>query len=285
MGLGSINTYDLDEARELARKARQQLKENIDPLTARMAQTQAAKLAAAKDNTFKECAEDYFNFHKDKWTSGKWQKNFTTTMNLYVYPKVGHLSVASIDTGLVLECIKPIWKTKTHTADHVRRRIADILQWATVHNLRSGENPARWAGHLKHSLPSVDEIAETSHHAALPFAEAPAFMAKLRGTEGIAARALELTVLCALRTKEVIGARWDEIDFATKTWTVPKARMKFGAVMAMTTEAKRVFIYRIRTSGSCRLPQCRSNSMYSGLSGLSKLRLIFRSCATLLQFQ
>lgn len=227
MGLGRVDDVTLEAAREKARKARNQKWEGLCPLTEQRKTLQANKLMRAKDKTFKEVADDYFNFHKGKWNA-KWQLNFARNMTKYAYPTLGHLSVAHIDTGLVLDCIKPIWLSKTTTADSVRRRIKDILDYATTHGLRSGLNPARWDGHLKHSLPAVNELKADAHHAALPYVEAPAFMAALRAEEGISARALEFAVLTCCRTNEVIGARWEEINFETKTWTVPKARMQKG---------------------------------------------------------
>jgi integrase len=226
MGLGPLHTYSLHEARELARKARQQIREGHDPLELREAAKQAEKLQAAKAKTFQECANEYYATHADKWKNYKWRQQFKNTLRDYVHPKIGKLSIANIDTGQVLRCIEPIWKTKTSTADRVRHRIKAVLDWATVRNYRVGENPARWEGHLEHILPRKAELAKTEHHPALPYAELPAFMAELRATEGIDARALELTILCALRTQETLGAQWSEIDFDNKVWTIPVSRMK-----------------------------------------------------------
>src|SRR5262249_10960672 len=188
MGLGPLHTYSLHEARELARKARQQIREGHDPLELRRTRKQAQRLEAAKAKTFKECAEEYYAAHADKWKSDKWRAQFKATLRDYVYPKIGNLSVAAIDTGLMLECIRPIWKTKITTADRVRHRIKAVLDWAAVHNHRTGENPARWEGHLEHTLASKGEFAKIEPHAALPYAEMPTFMAQLRATKGVDAR-------------------------------------------------------------------------------------------------
>jgi integrase len=136
--------------------------------------------------------------------------------------------VAAIDTGLVLKCIEPIWQQKTETASRVRGRIESVLDWATVRGYRTGDNPARWKGHLAEVLPARSQIQKPNHHAALPFAEVPEFVAALTKREGVAARALEFTILTAARTGEVIGARWEEIDTAAKLWTVPAGRIKGG---------------------------------------------------------
>ena len=225
MGLGSAATYNLDEARELARKARQQIKEGIDPLLARQEQLAELKLAATKKKTFKECAVGYLAAHAGNW-SAKAHDDFIASLDKYVYSICGSMPVAAVDQDLVMQCLTPIWLTKTPTAKRVRGRIEDVLYWSTVQGFRTGENPARWEKQLEFLLPKPN--ANNNHHAALPYAEAPAFMAALRALEGIPARALELTVLCATRTAETLGAKWDEIDLAEKVWTVPAARMKGG---------------------------------------------------------
>jgi integrase len=108
----------------------------------------------------------------------------------------------------------------------VRGRIEAILDWATVRGHRSGDNPARWKGHLAEVLPRSADIAVANHHAALPYSQLPEFLAELRKREGVAARALEFCILTAARTNEVIGARWGEFDLKTGIWTVPAERMK-----------------------------------------------------------
>ena len=226
MGLGPLHTFDLAEARELARKARQQLHAGTDPLEERKATKQTEKLKAAKAKTFQEYAEEYYATHEGKWKNLKWHQQFKNTLRDYVHPKIGKLSIADIDTGQVLRCVEPIWKTKTTTADRVRVRIMHVLDWGTVRNYRVGQNPARWEGHLEHILPRKGDFAKTDHHAALPYAETPTLMAALRAIKGIDARALELTILTALRTQESIGAEWSEIDFDKKIWTIPVSRMK-----------------------------------------------------------
>ena len=142
-------------------------------------------------------------------------------MTAYVFPKFGKVPVAAVDTGLVLKAIEPIWHEKTETASRVRNRIESVLDWATVRGFRPGDNPARWRGHLENVLPARSQIQPTDNHAALPYAEIPAFMAALRPRTAIAARALEFLILTATRSGAVIGARWEEFDLAAKVWTVP----------------------------------------------------------------
>ena len=139
---------------------------------------------------------------------------------------IGKLSVADIDTGQVLRVLEPIWQEKTETANRVRGRIESVLDWATVRGYRTGTNPARWRGHLGEVLPAPSQITKIEHHPALPYADLPEFMSALSEREGVAARALEFTILTAARTGEAIGAQWSEIDVDAKVWTVPAGRMK-----------------------------------------------------------
>ncbi len=139
---------------------------------------------------------------------------------------MGGLTVAAVDTALVLKAIEPIWATKPETAGRLRGRIEAVLDWAHARGFRHGENPARWRGHLDKLLPSRRKVARVKHHAALPYAEIPAFMTGLRTREGVSARALEFAILTATRTNETINARWSEIDTKAKLWTIPPERMK-----------------------------------------------------------
>jgi integrase len=134
--------------------------------------------------------------------------------------------VQAVDTGLVLKVLEPIWTAKPETASRVRGRLESILDFAKVRGDRDSENPARWRGHLDKLLPAHSKVREVEHHAALPYAELPAFLASLREQEGVAALAMEFLILTAARTGEGIGALWAEIDLFDKTWTVPAARMK-----------------------------------------------------------
>jgi integrase len=138
------------------------------------------------------------------------------------------MDVAAIALADVLRAIEPNWTTKTITIDRTRSRIEAVLDWCVVRGHRPpGTNPAKWKGHLDQVLPAVRKVAPRGHHAALPYAQLPAFMVELRGgEEGIAARALEFIILTAARTGEALGAIWNEIDLGAATWTVPAERMK-----------------------------------------------------------
>ena len=239
MGLGPLHTIDLTKARARAAAAREQLLDGIDPLEARRAAKAAQAEAAKQVKTFKQAATDYFAQHAEDWGNRKHREQFTSSMEDYAYPLIGNMSVAAIGTPEILKVMEQpvaarlgyaagqLWSVRRTTADRVRGRIEKILAWATVRGFRTGDNPARWTGHLKETLPSKRN-GHDAHHAAMPYRELPKFLAALRTRDGVAARALEFLILTAARTGEVTGATWDEIDFKTATWIIPAGRMKGG---------------------------------------------------------
>jgi integrase len=227
MGLGPTHTYSLKDARKRAREARQKKYDGIDPLDAKRAAAAAARLAAAKAMTFGQCVEAYLETHDAGWKNAKHRQQMRMTLTEYCKP-ISNLSVSDIDTDLVLRCLTPLWQTRTATAKRLRGRIERVLSWAKGRGLRTGENPARWAGHLDEMLAAPSKLAPVENHPALPFADLPAFMSELRARTDIAARALEFLVLTAARTGEVLGATPEEINLAEKVWVIPAARMKAG---------------------------------------------------------
>jgi integrase len=228
MGMGPLHTVTLAEARKRAAEHRLRRHDGVDPIEARRADKQRAQLEAAKAVTFKECAENYIKAHRVGWRNAKHAAQWQATLTTYAEPIIGKLSVQAIDIALVLKVLEPIWTAKPETAGRVRGRIETILDWARVRGYRAGENPARWRGHLDKLLPARGKVHKVEHHAALPYAELAGFLAALREQEGIAARALEFTILTAARTGETIFARWNEIDLLDKVWTVRAERMKAG---------------------------------------------------------
>lgn len=226
MGLGPLRRVSLAEARTKANDCRTQLLAGIDPIEARNAAHAAANVAASKSFTFDQCADAYIAAHRSGWKNSKHVDQWTNTIRTYASPIFGSLPVDQVDTGLVMKCLEAIWTTKAETASRLRGRIESVLDWAKVRGYRQGENPARWKGHLDHLLPARAKVKKVQHHPTLPYAEIGAFMKTLREQEGIAAKALEFTILTAARTGETIGARWSEIDLSEKVWTVPPERMK-----------------------------------------------------------
>jgi len=227
MGLGPLHSLDLSDARAKAKILRQQLRDQIDPLAAKrqIKRDQLAQLAARQRAiTFRQCAERCIAAHEDSWSNAKHREQWTQSLEKHVYPVLGDLAVDDITTAHVIKTLEPIWKTIPVTANRVRGRIEKVLGWATVRGFRSGDNPARWRGHLQELFAANGRTVE--HFAAMPFADVPVFMAELRQRDTLAARALELAILTAARTGEVLGATRHEIDLAAKTWTIPAKRMK-----------------------------------------------------------
>src|SRR5262249_42556950 len=226
MGIGAVHNVDLAMAREKALEARRLRLEGIDPIAHKQARMAALRAADAKAMTFRQCAEGFIKDNEKEWKNAAHHRQWISTLTQYIYPMLGELPVAVIDTPLVLKIVKPLWGNKTETASRVRGRIEAILGWATVHHYRSGDNPARWQGLLEHALPAKAKVAKTKHHVALPYADIAPFMAKLREDTSAAAKCLEFIVLTAARLAEATNAMWSGIDFANRIWKVPAERMK-----------------------------------------------------------
>src|SRR5262245_2148605 len=190
MGLGPLALYGLSEARAKALDARRLRHEGVDPIEARHATRAQMRLDAAKAITFMECAEAYFKAHRAGWRNGKHAAQWTATLATHA-KAISALPVQAIDTSLVMKVLEPIWTTTPVTASRVRGRIETVLDWAKVRGYRTGENPARWRGHLNHLLPARSKVRRVKHYAALPYAELADFLAALREQQGIVARALE----------------------------------------------------------------------------------------------
>ena len=221
----------LAQARDLAAIYRLKVRAGIDPLSEREQQAAASRVAQAQDEaaqlTFYDAAQSYLASRESTWRNAKHRQQWHNTLSAYVFPSLGALPVADIGTAEVLAVLEPIWKSKAETANRVRGRMEAIIDAARARGHFSGENPARWRGHLDKILPARQRLSR-GHHAAMPYDEAPAFLEQLRAREAVAAMALEFTILTAARTGEVLGATWAEIDFEKRTWTVPALRMKAG---------------------------------------------------------
>jgi integrase len=228
MGLGGLAKIGLADARKKAAAQRLLLVDKIDPLKRREAENSAKKVEAARSMTFAQCARAYIDSHTAGWRNAKHAQQWAHTLATYVYPEFGSVPVGDVDVAMVMRVLEPIWAIKPETASRVRGRIEAVLDWAKARGFRAGENPARWRGHLSNLLPSSSKVRPVKHHPALPYPEISAFMTDLRGRQGAAADALEFLILTVARTGEVIGARWPEVDFAARMWTVPAARMKGG---------------------------------------------------------
>jgi integrase len=236
MALGPLRDVSLAEARELAAAARRNVREDVNPIAAR-------KKAKAIIPTFGEAADALFEAKKSEWRSpvhlSQWRRSIEVEA-----ATLRPLLVNAIGTPDVLAVLKPLWLTKPETARRLRQRIEAVLDAATAQNHRTGENPARWRGHLAHLLANKQKV-EGAHYAALPYAQMPDFMSRLRGEDTIAAYALEYSILTASRPGEVYGAEWSEIDLEAMVWTVPPQRMKSGRAHRVPLSSRAIEILRL----------------------------------------
>ncbi len=228
IGLGPYPSVTLAMAHRKARDTREMAEQGVDPIERKKALKSALKAEQARAINFKDAAEQYIKAIESEWRNPKHAKQWTATLENYAYPVIGKMLVRDVGLTHVLKVLEPVWKTKTVTAARLRGRIESVLNWATTRGYRSGENPARWRGHLDNLLAAPNKIKGEEHHPAVQIADAGAFMRDLRTKVGIGARALKFTMLTAARSGEVRGAIWAEIDLGAKVWTIPAGRMKAG---------------------------------------------------------
>jgi integrase len=224
LGLGSARDVSLAAARKKRDKARVQVREGLDLVAERRRVKGAQKLGNGV--TFRQAAERYIKAQQDgeAWSNQKHASQWRATLAGYAYPFIGHLSVQVIERADIIRVLEPIWITKAETARRVRGRIETILDWCIARGERTvNENPAS-RGPLIKGLPR--QLKTKDHHEALPYSQIGPFMLDLRGREGMAALALEFTILTAARTGEVLKAGWAEIDTDGAVWIVPAERMK-----------------------------------------------------------
>ena len=217
IGFGSARDVTLARARELASAARSKLSEGINPKEARR---------PIEGVTFGECADRVIEAMRPSWRNRKHAAQWEMTLRDYAAP-LRRLPVNKITTDDVLLALKPIWNKKPETAARLRGRIERVLDAAKAQGLRSGENPARWRGHLDQLLPRRQRLTR-GHHAAMNYTDVPVFIADLQTRQATAALALEFAILTAARSGEVLGARWAEFDLERAIWTIPAGRMKAG---------------------------------------------------------
>ncbi len=232
MGLGGLSSVSLSRAREKAGEARALVADGMNPIE--------AKQAARRVPTFGEVADAVVQDLGPQWRNEKHKAQWAATLTTGA-AKLRSVPVDRIETTDVLETLKPLWMTKPETASRLRGRIERVLDAAKAKGHRSGENPARWRGHLDHLLPKRQKLTR-GHHAALPFADVPGFVGQLRERNAIAALALEFLILTAARSGEVRGAVWGEFDLAAKVWTVPAKRMKAAREHRVPLSARAVEI-------------------------------------------
>ncbi|MGG7055469.1 tyrosine-type recombinase/integrase [Nitrosomonas sp. ANs5] len=226
VGLGGYPDISLAVARDGAARWRKVLIAGDNPIEIKREQEYKKHCSRIDNPTFAQCANKFIESHQAGWKNPKHAQQWKNTLDHYVLPIIGNLQVKQIDTGLVMRVLEPIWLEKNETASRLRGRIENILDWASVHKYRQGDNPARWRGHLDKLLSSPNKIQRIKHFKALPYHEMNGLLLALRSNSSISAMALEFLILTAARTGEVIGSQWNEIDFNQKIWIIPAERMK-----------------------------------------------------------
>lgn len=234
MGLGSALSVPLADARERAAGARRKIAQGLNPIEERKRNNGIPTFGQMADIVREALSSSFRNEkHKAQWK---------TTLETYAAP-LRDKPVDTVATDDVLAVLKPIWTTKAETASRVRGRIEKVLDAAKAKGFRDGENPARWRGHLDHLLPRRPKLTR-GHHAAMPYEEVADFVARLRDSDSSAAQALELCILTAARSGEILGMRWDEVDLEKKLWTLPPTRMKAGREHRVPLSARAASILR-----------------------------------------
>lgn len=227
MGLGPAKGNNLALARKDNEKWQAIARQGKDPREAR----EAERLAVQSVPTFTSAAAAYIRAHRRGWRNHKHGRQWVATLKTYARPHIGKKAVDTISTEDVLKVLSPIWLNRNETANRVRGRLENVLDYAAARKWRDPLNPARWRGHLDKLLPKPSKVQSGDHHPAMPYGDVPAFMGRLRSQPSISASALQLLILTAARTNEVLGAQWSEIDFDNKVWTIPggrQGRMKGG---------------------------------------------------------
>lgn len=228
IGLGNYPAVTLARAREKALEALDTIREGMDPVEKRKA-ARAALVAEQKGRmTFDEAVERFLATKLDEFKNARHRQTWGNSLRDYASDTIGDMPVGDIGVPEVLRTLEPRWRKTPETASRVRGRIEAVLNWATVAGYRKGENPARWKGNLDALLPNASKVKKGGHQPALALNDAARWFADLRQREGMAAKALELIALTAVRSGEARGAAWSEIDLDAALWTVPAERMKTG---------------------------------------------------------
>ena len=222
IGLGGVHSRSLAGARALASDMRTSLTNGGDPATV---VPERAGVPTATP-TFRDCAQALIASKRPGWRNPKHAQQWEHTLRDFVLPHIGDKAPDSVSLADVKAILTPIWATKTETATRVRQRMEAVLDWAYVHGLRAGENPARWRGVLDKVLPPPNKVRTVEHFAAMPYRQIPDLMAHLLAKPHSSARCLQFLVLTAARSIEARGARWDELDLEGGVWTIPADRMK-----------------------------------------------------------
>jgi integrase len=249
MGLGSATVLTLSQAKDALIEQQNLLAQGLDPIDARNANNRHAVNSLV---TFEAVAKEYIDAQKSGWDSSHHLRQWQNSLATYVYPAIGSLHPSQVTTEHILDILTPIWNTKRETASRVRNRIELVLNAAKARKLREGENPATWRGHLELLL-TKKKRRDSKHHAALPWERMPDFWQKLIAHSDTSGKALQLTIMTALRTSEVLESQWSEINLDTSVWTIPAHRMKAGREHRVPLTSDMIKVIKTLPRGSSQL--------------------------------
>jgi len=275
--LGAFPDIGLEQARIKHAELRADVLKKIDPLANRQGKTGQPSRPSGKPS-FATMANQYIGTHEAGWKSRKHSAQWSATLAAYA-ASITDTPVDEVDTAAVMNVLAPIWSLKPETANRVRARIETIIDAARAlgHIDADKANPARWRGHLDKLLPNPRKVGKPrGHHAAMPYADVPEFMAKLALLDTVASRALAFTILTCARTGEALGARWDEVPFETATWTIPASRMKMGREHQIPLSDAAVAILRAQEAERGSNPHVFPGRPMRPLSGMALAMLLRR---------
>ena len=224
IGIGPYPEISLAEARAKATELRLQIRSGIDPIAHKQEQLEKLYLQKLRDKTFVECAKVVIANKARELKNEKHIGQWTSTLETYIYPTLGDISIGTITKVDIAEVLRSIWIEKNETAKRIRGRIETIFDYAKAMGYFEGDNPAEWKGNLEPILGNLKQ--KSRPHPSLPYEQVSEFIQDLRQKKGISPKALEFAILTACRSGEIFGAKWQEIDFKNKVWIIPKERMK-----------------------------------------------------------
>jgi len=224
IGIGPYPEVSLAEARAKATELKLQIRSGIDPIVHQQEQLAKLHVQQLRNKTFMECAKVVIANKTRELKNEKHIGQWSSTLETYIYPTLGNLTISNITKADIAEVLRPIWVEKNETAKRIRGRIETIFDYAKAMGYFEGDNPAEWKGNLEPILGNLKQ--ESRPHPSLPYEQVAEFIQHLRQKKGISPKALEFAILTACRSGEIFGAKWQEIDFKNKVWIIPKEAEK-----------------------------------------------------------
>lgn len=221
IGLGAYLGVTLSVARQKAADLQEEIRQGVDPLSRRKAEVAERVAEQKRGILFAAVVEQFIPVKQLELAPGKYRDQWRDSLEKYARPELGKM----LELADVLRVLEPIWADKTVTADKLRRKRYEILDYATVKGFRSGPNPARWEGNLGMVLPSPSAAGGEDNYPALQLKDLTRFWSALAPRGGMGAMGLRFQMLTATRTEAVRFMTWVEVDLDTRLWTVQLGRV------------------------------------------------------------